>query len=76
MLNKVSFVFVFTLESTASTSCWAVASFRRIFFASISHIFCPGRISNAALQNCSSVLLKGYSEKAFVFPCPFQQIFQ
>ena len=26
MMKKVSFVFIFTLESTASTSCWAVVS--------------------------------------------------
>ena len=26
MLKKVSFVLIFTLESTASTSCWAIVS--------------------------------------------------
>ena len=49
--------------------------FRRIFFASISHIFCRGRISNAALQNSSSVSLKDYFERNFVFSYLFQQIF-
>ena len=39
-------------------------SFRLIFFALISRIFCRGRISNAALQNYFSMPLKEYS---FVF---------
>lgn len=42
-------------------------SFRLIFFALISRIFCQGRISNAALQNYFSMPLKEYSERSFVF---------
>lgn len=42
-------------------------SFRLIFFALISRIFCRGRISNAALQNYFSMPLKEYSERSFVF---------
>ena len=50
-------------------------SFGRIFLLRFPISFFWGRISNAVLQNSSSVSVKGYSEITFVFSFPFQQIF-
>ena len=52
MLKKVSFVFIFTLESTASSSCWAVVSAEYLF-------------STKSFECCPPKLLLGASEGVF-----------
>ena len=66
MLNKVYFMIIFTLKSTASSSCCAVVSIE-YFLSRFSKFFCREIILNVVLQNFSSVILMGYSERAFVF---------